>query len=98
MPAIRKEDLLKTNSLGIAETFADPMVLKDVEVDAQLLDTYDRLFREVELQILHRARKHDPITFQLLRHYTRNGRGTRHDHSLVYEIHDIRRAVNMMMR
>jgi hypothetical protein len=36
-------------------------------VDVQLIDTYDSLTREVELQILHRAREHDATILHLLR-------------------------------
>ena len=53
--------------MGITDTFTDPMVRKSIEVDVQLIDAYDPLIRNVELEILNRARQHDAITLHLLR-------------------------------
>ena len=65
--AFGKKIAYKTNRLGIADTFTDPMVLKSIEVDVQLIDTYDMLIRNVELEILNRAKQHDAITLHMLR-------------------------------
>ena len=65
------------------------MVRKSVAVDVQLIDTYDTLIRNVELEILHKARQHDAITLHLLR--TIPGVGEILAMVIVYEIHDILR-------
>jgi len=65
------------------------MVRKSVAVDVQLIDTYDTLIRNVELEILHKARQHDAITLHLLR--TIPGVGEILAMVILYEIHDISR-------
>jgi transposase len=84
-----KKIAYKSNRAGITEVFTDPMVQKSIEVDIQLLDTYATLIRNLELEILHNARKHDPLSLQLLR--TIPGVGKILALVILYEIHDISR-------
>jgi transposase len=87
--AFGKKIAYKTNRQGITEVFTDPMVQKSIEVDIQLIDTYDTLIRNLELEILHQARQHDAIALHLLR--TIPGVGKILALVILYEIHNISR-------
>jgi transposase len=79
----------RSNREGLAESFADPLVQKSIEVDVQLIDTYHTLIRGMELEILTQAKQLDPISLQLLR--TIHGVGEILAMVILYEIHDIAR-------
>jgi len=57
----------KANRAGVAEEFQDPTVRKSIEVNIELIDHYERLLKDLELHILHNARRHDPNALHLLR-------------------------------
>jgi len=79
----------KTNRLKVAERFQDPSVHKSISVDLELLAHYDRMIRDLELFILHRAKEHDPDTFYRLTSI--HGIGKVLALTILYEIHDISR-------
>jgi transposase len=89
LQAFGKKIAYKSNRAGISEVFTDPMVQKSVALDIQLLDTYATLIRNLELEILHNAKKHDPLSLHLLR--TIPGVGKILALVILYEIHDISR-------
>jgi len=65
------------------------MVRKSIDVDVKLLDTYDKLITNIELEILRKARQHNPISLHLLR--TIPGIGQVLALVILYEVHDIHR-------
>jgi transposase len=79
----------KTNRKDITKCFSDPMVSKSIEVDVQLIDIYDGIIRNIELEILKKAQIHDPVSFHLLT--TIPGVGEVIALVILYEIHDIHR-------
>ena len=89
LEAFGKKIAYKSNRKGITDSFSDPMVQKSIDVDVQLLDTYENLLRNIELEILRKARQHNPIHLHLLR--TIHGVGEILSLVILYEIHDITR-------
>ena len=87
--AFAKRIRTPSNRTGIAERFADPLVSKSVEVDVRVLDAYHKILLELEAQILHQARRHDPVSLQLLRSVP--GIGKVLALVILYEIQDISR-------
>lgn len=75
--------------VALAERFTDPEVRKAIELDCQLIDTYDALLPALERHILTAAKTHDPKTMILLR--TIPGIGVILGLLLLYEIHAISR-------
>ncbi len=93
MEAFGKKIAYKLNRKGIVECFSDPYVQKSIDVDVQMLDTYEKLIRNIELQILQTARLDNPIALHLLR--TIPGVGKILSLVILYEIHDISRFPEM---
>jgi len=82
MEPFGKKIAYKSNRKGITELFSDPMVHKSIDVDVKLLDTYDKLITNIELEILRKARKHNPISLHLLKHHSGYRSSTCPCHSL----------------
>jgi transposase len=89
LPEISKKLAYKANRASVAERFPDPAVQKSIEVDLALIDTYDHLLTELELELVQTAKAHDAQTFYRLRSIP--GVGKILALVLLYEIHDIRR-------
>jgi transposase len=89
LPAIGKKIAYKANRHGVAERFTDLAVQKSIAVDLALIDYYDRLLNDLELQIVKTAKAHDANTFYRLQSVP--GIGKILSLVLLYEIHDIRR-------
>jgi transposase len=89
LPEFGKKIAYKANRAGVAESFKDKSARKNIEVDLQLLDYYDKVLQDVELFILKEAKHHDPTTLYLLQ--TIPGIGKILSLVILYEIHDISR-------
>lgn len=74
---------------SMLERFTNPSVRKNIEVDIQIIDHYDKLLPELEWYILKTARVHDPIALSLLKSVP--GIGHVLSLSILYEIHIINR-------
>jgi len=79
----------KSNRDGVAEQFVDPDVRVSVRVDLQLIAQLDVMKQQLELHILHNAKRHDPQALYLLR--TVPGIGPIISLVILYEICDISR-------
>ena len=89
LPEISKKLAYKANRAGVAERFPEPAVHKSITVDLALIDTYDRLLTDLELDLVQTAKVHDAQTFYRLRSIP--GVGKILALVLLYEIHDIHR-------
>ena len=89
LPPIGKKIAYKSNRDGVVERFSDPGVRAIVQLDLDLIGHYDQLLTNLELQIVKRAKQHDPQAFHRLR--TIPGVGKILALVILYEIHDIRR-------
>ncbi len=89
LPEISKKLAYKANRAGVAERFPEPAVQKSITVDLALIDTYDRLLTDLELDLVQTAKMHDAQTFYRLRSIP--GVGKILALVLLYEIHDIHR-------
>lgn len=89
LPDFQKRIDRRSNRIGIKEHFKDPTVRKSMELNLTLLDTYEALFKEVELYLVHHAQVHDPNNLYLLK--TIPGVGKILALVMLYEIHDISR-------
>jgi transposase len=89
LPEIGKKIAYKANREGVAERFPDPAVQKSIEVDLALIDHYDHLLTNLELDLVQTAKAHDAQTFYRLRSIP--GVGKILALVLLYEIHDIQR-------
>jgi transposase len=89
LPEIGKKIAYKANREGVAERFPDPAVQKSIEVDLALIDYYDCLLTNLELDLVQTAKAHDAQTFYRLRSIP--GVGKILALVLLYEIHDIHR-------
>ena len=90
LPEIGKKLAYKANRDGVAERFPDPAVQKSIEVDLALIDTYDHLLTDLEL---------DPSSARPSSMMRRPSTGCARSQGSArswlsccsYEIHDIRR-------
>jgi transposase len=89
LPEIGKKIAYKANRDGVAERFPDPAVQKSIAVDLALINYYDRLLTNLELDLVQTAKAHDAQTFYRLRSVP--GVGKILALVLLYEIHDIHR-------
>jgi transposase len=91
LPAFGKKLIYARNrkALNIAARFADPSVRTNVQVDLQLLDSFDELIGGVELYLDRTVKVDDADTFYRLRSIP--GVGKILSLVLLYEIHDITR-------
>jgi transposase len=89
LPPLGKRIAYPANRKGVAEHFANRAVRKSIAVDLGLLERYDELLRDLELDLVRQAKQHDPQAFQLLRSIP--GVGKILALTILYEIHDITR-------
>ena len=89
LPVIGERIAYKANRKSIADRFEDPSVNKSIQIDLAMIDTYDKLLKDVELYILKHAKAHDANTLYLLQ--TIPGVGKILALVMLYEIHDIGR-------
>jgi transposase len=73
----------------VAERFPEAAIQKSIDLDLTLIDTYDRLLTDLELDLVRTAKEHDAQTFYRLRSIP--GVGKILALVLLYEIHDIHR-------
>ncbi len=59
LPEIGKKLAYKANREGVQEHFPDPSVRKTIEVEVSLIDHYDKLLGEGELDITRTAKTHE---------------------------------------
>jgi hypothetical protein len=87
LPEIGKNIAYTANRTGIAERFPEPAMQKSIAVDLGLIDDYDRLLTELELDLVQTAKAHEAQTFSRRRPMP----GIEKILALVwlYEIHDI---------
>ena len=64
LPEIGKKLAYKANREGVEEHFPDPSVRKTIEVEVSLIDHYDHLLGEGELDITRTAKAHAVQTFE----------------------------------
>jgi transposase len=89
LPEIGKKLAYKANREGVATRFPDPAVQTSIDVDLTLIDAYDRLLTDRELDLVRTAKDHEAQTFYRLRSIP--GIGNILALVLLYEIHDSRR-------
>jgi transposase len=89
LPKIGKTLKYKSNREGVAERFENESVRKTVEVDLELITSYDAIIRQLEWHLVRSAKAHDPTVFQILR--TIPGIGKILALTILYEIQDISR-------
>jgi len=79
----------KQNRPGTPDLFPDPVVRRSVELDLDLIESYDPLLAKLELELVRLAKYHDAHAFHLL--CTIPGVAKILGMTLLYEIHDINR-------
>jgi len=89
LPPLGKRIAYPANREGVAAHFEDAAVRKSIRLDLALLERYDELIRDLELDLVRRAKQHDPQAFQRLRSIP--GVGKVLAPTILYEIHDVRR-------
>jgi len=90
LPAFAKRIAYPSNRDGVAEHFAgDAMVQRSAALDLALLERYDALLTELELDLVNQAKREAPHGFHLLRSIP--GVGKVLAMTIVYELHDVRR-------
>jgi transposase len=89
LPPLGKRIAYPANREGVAQHFGDRAVRRSIAVDLALLERYDGILRDLELDLVRQAKQHDPQAFQLLRSVP--GIGKVLALTILYEIHDIHR-------
>jgi transposase len=89
LPEIGKKLAYKANRAGVAERFPEPAVQKSIALDLTLIDTYDHLVTDLELDLVNTAKAHEAQTFY--RRRSSPGVGKILALVLLYEIQDIHR-------
>jgi transposase len=89
LPEIGKKLAYKANRAGVAERFPEPAVQKSIALDLTLIDAYDRLVTDLELDLVSTAKAHDAQPSSRLRSIP--GVGKLLALVLLYAIHDINR-------
>lgn len=89
LPALHKKIAYKANREGVAEHFPDPSVQKSIQLDLDMLDSYDRLLPCLEHELSLIAKTHDADSYFRIRSIPGIGRilGL----TILYEIHTINR-------
>jgi hypothetical protein len=90
LPEPTRKIIYKANREGIVDHFRDPFVRKSIAIDLELVAHYDRLIRDLELDLVRTAKVDDPQTFFRLTSVP--GIGKILAMTLLYEIHDIARS------
>ena len=88
-PTPGKRISYRSNRDGIGESFEDVSIRESLAADLELINHYEVVIQELEAAVVHRAKIHDPQSFQLLRSIP--GTGKVLALTILYEIHDIRR-------
>jgi transposase len=89
LPAFAVRIAARSNRIGLAEHFEEPMVRASIEADIEVLDTLHGVMLKIERTVLDRCRQHEPVGLQLLR--TVPGIGKVLALVIIYEIGDIGR-------
>ena len=89
LPPLEKHIAYPAHREGVAEHFPDRAVRQSIELDLALLERYDDLLRDLELDLVRQAKQHDPQAFQRLRPVP--GIGKALALTILYEIHDVHR-------
>jgi transposase len=89
LPEIGNKLADKANREGVATRFPEPAVQKRIALALTLIDAYDRLLTDLELELVRTAKEHDAQTFYRLR--ASPGIGNILALVLRYAIHDSRR-------
>jgi transposase len=89
LPSPGRRISYRSNRDGIGEGFEDTSTRESITADLTLVDQYERVIGEMELEVLRQARGHDHNSFQLLRSLPGIGRVLAL--TILYEIHDIAR-------
>jgi transposase len=89
LPPLDKKIAYKANREGVAERFPDPSVQKSIQLDLDMLDSYDCLLPRLEHELSLIAKTHDADSYFRLRSIPGIGRilGL----TILYEIHNINR-------
>jgi len=88
--AFEKRIAYPSNREGVVAHFSgEPMVQANVALDLALLERYDALLTDLELQLVRQAKREAPRGFQLLRSIP--GIGKVLAMTIVYELHDVQR-------
>jgi transposase len=77
------------NREGVVEHFEERAVRQSIAVDLALLERYNEILRDLELEVVRQARQHDPQAFALLRSVP--GIGKVLALPILYEVHDVAR-------
>jgi transposase len=89
LPPLGKRIAYPANRAGVAEHFEDRAVRRSIAVDLALLERYDEILRDLELDLVRQAKQHDPQAFALLRSVP--GIGKVLGLTILYELHDVAR-------
>ncbi len=89
LPPLHKKIAYKANREGVAEHFPDASAQKNVQLDLDMLDSYDRLLPRLEHELSLIAKAHDADSYFRIRSISGIGRilGL----TILYEIHTISR-------
>lgn len=77
----------------VLDRFSEESARHNVEADLELIGHYDTLLQRLELEVLRKAKAHDPQARFLLR--TIPGVGEILSHVLLYEIHTVDRFASV---
>lgn len=89
LPDLTRSLAAKANRVDVLERFSDPSVAASIQLDLELIDTYDRLITEVQLKIMRAAKRHDADAVHRLRSIP--GVGKVLSLTILYEVGDISR-------
>jgi len=89
LPPLGKRIAAAANREGVADHIPDPAVRRSMELDLALLERYDEELRQLELDLVRQAKRHDAQAFGRLRSIP--GVGKILALTILYEIHDVRR-------
>jgi len=89
LPPLHKKIAYKANREGVAELFPDTSVQKSIQLDLDMLDSYDQILPRLEHELSLIAKTHDSDSYFRLRSIPGIGRilGL----TILYEIHTINR-------
>ena len=90
LPEIGKKLAYKGHRDGVAERFPESAVQQNIDLDLTLIDAYDCLLTDLELDLVRTAKAHDAQTFYRQRSIP--GVGKIRALMLLYEIHNIQRV------
>jgi len=94
LPPLGKRIAYPANREGVAEHFPDRAVRQGIALDLALLERYDAILRDLELDLVRQAKQHDAQAFRLLRSIPGVGKVL----ALTILAHKLGRAVYFMLR